>query len=168
ARRDVGNALAEVQVLEPRRFADVEMIDGMQVVIEARQRGLLRREPAAILQAAVDQQDVEPASGQIRAEHQAMVAGADDDAVVSPFQALGHRVPDPTAASYPPPINRRQGGPELRRSQSVPFNIQFSSKKFGAACAAAEETMAPIDIAATRLSPEEHQVQLRRAVIAST
>jgi len=28
--------------------------------------------------------------------------------------------------------------------------------------------MAPIDIAATRLSPEEHQVQLRRAVIAST
>ncbi len=43
ARRDVGDAVAEVQVLEPRRLADVEMIDRMQVVIEARRGHFLGR-----------------------------------------------------------------------------------------------------------------------------
>ena len=38
ARRDVGDACRRDQVLEPRRIADVEMIDRMEVVIEAGHR----------------------------------------------------------------------------------------------------------------------------------
>src|SRR4029079_2889079 len=38
ARRDVADAVGEVEVLEPRRLADVEVIDGVQVVVEARRR----------------------------------------------------------------------------------------------------------------------------------
>jgi len=41
ARRDVLDAVGEIEVLEPRRLADVEMIDRMQVVIEARRGRLL-------------------------------------------------------------------------------------------------------------------------------
>ena len=57
ARRDVSDAVFKTEVLEPRRLGNVEMIDGMQIVIEARRRHFLGREPAAILQPAVDQQD---------------------------------------------------------------------------------------------------------------
>jgi hypothetical protein len=35
ARRDVSNAVFEAEILEPRRFGNMEMIDGMQIVIEA-------------------------------------------------------------------------------------------------------------------------------------
>ena len=55
----------------------------MQVVIEARRGRLLGDQRAAVLQPAVHQQDVEAALLQIRAEHQAVMAGADDDAVVA-------------------------------------------------------------------------------------
>lgn len=42
AGRDVGDALVQIQILEPGRFADVEMVDRMQIVVEARQRDLAR------------------------------------------------------------------------------------------------------------------------------
>ena len=90
ARRDVFDAVGEIEVLEPRRLADVEMIDRMQVVIEARRGRLLGDQRAAVLQPAVHQQDVETALLQVRAEHQAMVAGADDDAVVVLVERRGH------------------------------------------------------------------------------
>ena len=53
--RDIGDALAQVQILEPRRLADMEMIDGMQVVIETGQRYFARAQAAAIRQAAIHQ-----------------------------------------------------------------------------------------------------------------
>ena len=90
ARRDVFDAVAEVEVLEPRRLADVEVIDGVQVVLEARRGDLFRHQRATVLQAAVDQQDVEPAFGEIAAEHQAVVACADDDTVVGSIECCGH------------------------------------------------------------------------------
>jgi hypothetical protein len=62
----------------------------MQVVIEARCGHFLGHEGAAVLQAPVHQQNVEAAARQIRAEHQAVVAGADDDPVVAPVQRRRH------------------------------------------------------------------------------
>src|SRR6185503_20693218 len=83
ARRDVFDAVAEVQILEPRRLADVKMIDRMQVVVEARRGGLLRHQRAAVLQAAVDEENLEAGFGEITAKHQAVMPRADDDAVVA-------------------------------------------------------------------------------------
>ena len=65
ARRDVGDALVQIQILEPGRFADVEMIDRVQVVVEARQRHFARAQSAAIGEPPVDQQDVEAGAGEI-------------------------------------------------------------------------------------------------------
>jgi hypothetical protein len=95
--RDVADALGKVQVLEPGRLGDVEVIDGMQVVIEAWRRDLLRRQSAAVLQAAIDQQDVEPAFGKLTAEHQAVMARADDDPVVGFFERCRHASPLPSS-----------------------------------------------------------------------
>ena len=53
ARRNVGYSVAEAQILEPGCLADVEMIDRMQVVIEAGCRHFLGHEGAAVLQAPV-------------------------------------------------------------------------------------------------------------------
>ena len=91
ARRDVGDAFVRAEILEPRRLADVEMIDRVQVVIEAGQRHLARAQSAAISQPPLDQQDVEPGAGEIGAEDQAVMAGADDDAVIGFFERLGHK-----------------------------------------------------------------------------
>src|SRR5215831_16384188 len=90
-RRDVSDALVQIEVLEPGRFADVEMIDRMQVVVEARQRDLARAQSAAIGQPTIDQQDVEAGARQIAAEDQSVVPGADDNAVVGFFDCLGQR-----------------------------------------------------------------------------
>jgi hypothetical protein len=81
-RRDVIDGGAEFEILEPRRLADVEMIDRMQVVIEARLGHFPGAQAAAIGQPLLDQQDVQPGLGQIAAEDQAVMAGADDDAVI--------------------------------------------------------------------------------------
>src|SRR5262249_32530537 len=62
------------------------MIDRMQVVVEARQRRFFGSEPAPIPEAALDQQNVQPQARQICAEHEPVMSGADDDAVVSPLQ----------------------------------------------------------------------------------
>ena len=93
ARRDVGHPIGEAEVAEPRRLADVEMIVRVQVVIEAGQRRLGGVEAAAVGEAAVDQQDVEPGLGEVTAEHEAMLASADDDAVIRPIECLRHHVP---------------------------------------------------------------------------
>ena len=90
ARRNVGDSVGEAQILKPGCLADVEMIDRMQVVVEAGCRHFLGRECAAVLQAPVHQQDVEAAARQIGAEHQAVVAGADDDPVVASIQRRRH------------------------------------------------------------------------------
>ena len=90
-RRDVGDAFVEVQVLEPGRLADVEMIDRMQVVVEARQRDFARAQSAAISEPTVDQQNVEPGAGEITPKDQPVVPGADNDAVIGLFQRLGQR-----------------------------------------------------------------------------
>ena len=87
--RDVGYLFAEPEVLEPRRMRDVEMIDRVAVVIEAGQRRLDGREPAAIHEPALDEQDFEPRACQVSAEDQAVVARADHDAVVG-FRCGGH------------------------------------------------------------------------------
>jgi hypothetical protein len=49
ARRNVGYSVAEAQILEPGCLADVEMIDRMQVVIEAGCRHFLGHECATVL-----------------------------------------------------------------------------------------------------------------------
>ena len=61
ARRDVGHTLAETEVLEPRRLADVEVIDGVQVVIEAGFGRLLGGKTAAIVEPTLDNEDSSPA-----------------------------------------------------------------------------------------------------------
>jgi len=71
------------------------MIDGMQIVIEARSRDFFRAQAAAILQAPVNQQHVQASFRQIAAKDQPMMAGADDDAVIGLFQSLGHAVLPP-------------------------------------------------------------------------
>ena len=86
ARRDVAHARVEPEVLEPRRLADVEMIDRMQVVVEAGQGHFAGAQAAAIGQPPLHQQDVETGPGEIAAEDQPVVAGADDDAVIGFFQ----------------------------------------------------------------------------------
>jgi len=90
ARRDVGDAVFQAEILEPRRFGNVEMIDRMQIVIEARRSDFFGGQAPAILQAPVDQQDVQAGLGQITAEDQPMMASADDDAVVGLVESLGH------------------------------------------------------------------------------
>jgi hypothetical protein len=97
-RRDVGDAVFEAEILEPRRVGDVEMIDGVQIVIEARRRDFFRGQAAAILQAPVDQQNVQARFRQIAAEDQPVMAGADDDAVIGLCQSLGHAVLPPLFA----------------------------------------------------------------------
>src|SRR5262249_2128483 len=82
ARRDVGHTFAETEVLEPRRLADVEVIDGMQVVIEAGFGCLLGAKTAAVVEPTLDNEDVESSLGEIGAEHEAVMAGADDDAII--------------------------------------------------------------------------------------
>jgi hypothetical protein len=99
ARRDVGDALVEAEIPEPRRLADVEMVDGMQVVIEAGLRHFFSGKSAAIGESALHQQDVEPLLGQVGAEDQPVMARADDDAVVIALEVL------------------RQGSPLLSASQ---------------------------------------------------
>jgi hypothetical protein len=68
----------------------MEMIDRMQVVIEAGCGHFLGHECAAVLQAPVDYQDVEAAAGEIGPKHQAVVAGADDDPVVASVRRRRH------------------------------------------------------------------------------
>ena len=95
ARRDVGDALVEPEVLEPRRLADVEMIDRVQIVIEARQRHLTRAQAAAIGQPPLDEQYLQARPREISAEDQAVMAGPDDDAVIGFLERLRHRTPPP-------------------------------------------------------------------------
>src|SRR6185312_11344430 len=92
ARRDVGDALPQVQILEPRRLADMKMIDGMKVVIEAGQRCFACAQAAAISQAAIHQQNVQTGAGEIGAQDQAMVAGSDNDPVICLVERLGQRL----------------------------------------------------------------------------
>ena len=92
ARGDVGDAVFEAQILEPRRLGNVEMVDGVEVVIEPGRRGLFGHQPAAIFEAAVDQEHVQSRFGEITAENEAMMAGADDDPVIGLVQSLGHAV----------------------------------------------------------------------------
>ena len=84
--RDIGDPVGEAQIIEPGCLADVEMIDRMQVMIKARCCHFLGHKGAAVLQAPVHQQNVEAAASEVRAEHKAMVAGADDDPVVAQVQ----------------------------------------------------------------------------------
>ena len=88
ARRDVGHTFAETEVLEPRRLADVEVIDRMQVVIEAGFGRLLGGKTAAVVEPTLDNEDVESSLGEIAAEHEAVMAGADDDAIVVAFEGV--------------------------------------------------------------------------------
>jgi hypothetical protein len=92
ARRDVGDAVGEAEIVKPRRLGDVEMIDRVQVVIEAGLGGFGRHQPAPIGEPALDQQNFEPGPGQIGAQHHAVLAGPDDDAVIGPVQRMRHRM----------------------------------------------------------------------------
>src|SRR5262249_8918650 len=92
ARRDVSDALAQVQILEPWRFADMEVIDRVQVVIETRQRHFARAQAAAVSEPPLDQQHIEAGARKIGAEDQPVMAGAYDDAVVGFFERLRQRL----------------------------------------------------------------------------
>src|SRR6185437_641616 len=56
--------------------------------LEARQRHLAGAQAAAIGQPPLDQQDLEAGAGEIGAEDEAVMTGADDDAVVGFLQRL--------------------------------------------------------------------------------
>ena len=88
--RDVGDTLIQIQIPEPRRLADVEMIDRMQVVVEARQRHLTRAQAAAVGEPPVHQENVEAGAGKITPKDQPVMARADDDAVVGFLERFGH------------------------------------------------------------------------------
>src|SRR5262245_30076926 len=88
ARRDIGHAFAEAAVLEPRRLVDMEVIDGMQVVIEAGFGHLFGAKTAAVVEPTLDNEDVESSLGKIRAEHEAVMAGTNDDAIVVAFKGV--------------------------------------------------------------------------------
>ncbi len=92
ARRDVGDPVFEAEILEPGRLRNMEMINGMQIVVEARDRCLLGAQPAAVFQPPVHQEHIEAGFRQVAAKDQAMMAGADNDAVVGLVQGLGHAV----------------------------------------------------------------------------
>src|SRR5262249_21369739 len=79
---------AETEVLEPRRLADMKVIDGVQVVIEARLGRLLGGKTAAVVEPTLDNEDVESSLGEIAAEHEAVMAGAGDDAIVVAFDGV--------------------------------------------------------------------------------
>ena len=61
-------------------------------MIKPRDRDLLGGQTAAILKPPVDQQDAQSGFGQIAAENEAVMSGADNDAVVGLFQRLAHAV----------------------------------------------------------------------------
>jgi hypothetical protein len=88
ARRDVGYTFAEAEVLEPGRLANVEVIDGVQIVIEAGLGSLLGAKTTAVVQPALDNEDVESSLGEIRAEHEAVMTGSNDDPVVTPLEGV--------------------------------------------------------------------------------
>src|SRR5262249_56166343 len=88
ARRDIGHAFAEAEVLEPRRLADMEVIDGMQVVIEAGFSHLFGAKTAAVVEPTLDNEDVESTLGKIRAEHEPVMARPNHAPIVVPFKAL--------------------------------------------------------------------------------
>jgi hypothetical protein len=66
------------------------MIDRMQIVMEAGLSDLLRREPAAIAEPTFDHENIQAGFREIAAEDQAVVAGADDDAVIVSLKRLRH------------------------------------------------------------------------------
>jgi hypothetical protein len=66
----------------------VEVIDGMQVVIEAGLGFLLGAEAAAVVEATLDKEDVQAGLCEIGAKDEAVVTGADDDAVVIAFEGV--------------------------------------------------------------------------------
>src|SRR5262249_11707397 len=66
----------------------MEVIDGMQVVIEAGFSPLFGAKTAAVVEPTLDNEDVESTLGKIRAEHEAVMAGANDDAIVVAFEGV--------------------------------------------------------------------------------
>src|SRR4051812_47382563 len=88
ARRDVGHTFAETEVLEPRRLANVEVIDGVQVVIEAGFGHLFCAKTTAVIEPTLDNEDVESSLGEIGAEHEAVMASTNDDAIVVAFEGV--------------------------------------------------------------------------------
>ncbi len=58
-------------------------------MIEARQRHFAGAQSAAVVETPLHQQDVEPGAGEIGAEDQAVMTGADDDAVIGFIERLG-------------------------------------------------------------------------------
>jgi hypothetical protein len=60
----------------------------MEIMKEAGLGHLLRGEPAAIAEPAFHHENLEAGFGEIAAEDQAMMAGADDDAVIVSFKRL--------------------------------------------------------------------------------
>src|SRR5262245_24845269 len=66
----------------------MEVIDGMQVVIEAGFGHLFGAKTAAVVEPTLDNEDVESSLGKIRAEHEAVMAGTNDDAIVVAFEGV--------------------------------------------------------------------------------
>ena len=92
-RRDVLDAIPKAQIMEPGGLGNVKVIDGVEVVIEARLCRLLGAEPAAVIEPPLHQQNLQARPRQIAAEHQTMVSRANDDSVVIALKSPGHGVP---------------------------------------------------------------------------
>jgi hypothetical protein len=71
---------------------DMEMIDRVEVVIEAGLRDLLGAQPAAVLQPTVDKKNSEAGLCEIASQNQTMVSRTDDYSVVASFQGAWHRI----------------------------------------------------------------------------
>lgn len=85
------DAVGEAEVVEPGRLGNVEMIDGMQIVVEARQRRFFRAEPSAVFQPAIHEQHVEWLR-HVGAQHEAVMPCANDDAIVGLVQRCRHAI----------------------------------------------------------------------------
>ena len=89
-RRDIGDAILEPEIAKPRRLGNAEMIDGMKVVIEARQGGFLGHQAAAIVQPAIDDENFQAGAREITPQHEALMTRADDDPVIGFFKGPAH------------------------------------------------------------------------------
>src|SRR5690606_22287514 len=93
AGRYVFDPASQFEVLEPGRLGDVEVIYRMKVVVEAGLGDLFRHQSAAVLQPAVDEQDIQARLCKVRAQNQSVLAGTDDDAVILPIKSRSHNAP---------------------------------------------------------------------------
>src|SRR5262249_45267780 len=115
----------------------MEMIDRMQIVVEARQRDFPRAQSAAISKPTIDQQDVETRASQITSKDQPVVSGTDNYAVIGFFERIrqsehpvGGPRSGPSAATLPGAERSgqwpSQRGGKARNTDSIEFTVRLN------------------------------------------